>query len=197
MAQLARALMTVYDTMVHYDPRQASQTPPRICPKCGSHRTEIVGMTEVPPAIVLRCNACGARSSVPMEEKDTKEKPVMDDVTVELEVIQSVGRALARLSDAEAQHRVIRWINDRFQQTDPPSSTHQKGPGAMTLADPFLGVDELSDLFEDANPMMHSEMVEREALALAPEPEPDAGLDSLVRGFVSDFQRVALAWQGA
>lgn len=34
----------------------------------------------------------------------------------------------------------------------------------------------------------------REAVA---EPEKEQGIDSLVRGFVSDFQRVALEWQGA
>lgn len=193
--------MTIYDNMVHYDPLNAAHQPPPICPKCGSHRTEVVGITDTPPALIVRCSACGARSTLPMDEKETAEKTTMDDVTVELEVIQSVGRALARLSDADAQARVIRWINDRFQQSSAskPANATVNGPrpGRFTPAlDAALGVDELEDFFErpGATPVMHRESVaEREPAA----PQQEVGIDSLVRGFVSDFQRVALEWQGA
>jgi hypothetical protein len=141
----------------------------------------------------------------------------MDDVTVELEVIQSVGRALARLSEPEAQRRVIRWINDRFQQNLVTSAADTTRPGTPVAAeDPMLVVDELTDLFERpgftptlhreavapalprevAAPAMHLEVaapaMHREVAA-----EPEQGIDSLVRGFVTDFQRVALEWQGA
>ena len=57
--------MTVYDTMVHYDPpRSAAQLPPPVCPKCGSHRTQVVGISDDAREIYVRCNACGERSSV-------------------------------------------------------------------------------------------------------------------------------------
>jgi Transcription factor S-II (TFIIS) len=52
--------------MVHYDPPMyvAAQIPPPVCPRCGSHRTVIVGRSDNGETIVLRCNACGARSEV-------------------------------------------------------------------------------------------------------------------------------------
>jgi hypothetical protein len=57
--------MTLTNNMVYYgSPFTVVRIPPRICPKCGSHRTEIVGRTNAPPTIVVRCNACGERSVV-------------------------------------------------------------------------------------------------------------------------------------
>jgi transcription elongation factor Elf1 len=53
--------------MVYYDPsagRFAAQRPSPLCPKCGSHRTEVVGMSKDLKKTFLRCNACGARSEV-------------------------------------------------------------------------------------------------------------------------------------
>ena len=52
--------------MVHYDPPAyvLAQVPSPVCPKCGSHRTVIVGRSDNGDIVVLRCNACGARSEV-------------------------------------------------------------------------------------------------------------------------------------
>ncbi len=51
--------------MVHYGPeKHAAQLPPPICPKCGSHRTQVVGRSNDAKSMVLRCNACGERSTV-------------------------------------------------------------------------------------------------------------------------------------
>ena len=66
--------MTLYDIMVYYDPRQMAPTIPPVCPKCGSHRTEIIGVTDTPPTLVLRCSKCGALSTVPIEERDSRER---------------------------------------------------------------------------------------------------------------------------
>ena len=57
--------------MVHYQPDLSTLPhPPQTCPKCGSHRTQIVGISNEGRILVLRCNACGARSEVtpPLEE---------------------------------------------------------------------------------------------------------------------------------
>ena len=57
--------------MVHYQPGLSTLPyPPQTCPKCGSHRTQIVGISNEGRTLVLRCNACGARSEVapPVEE---------------------------------------------------------------------------------------------------------------------------------
>ena len=50
--------------MVPYKPTTLIQNPPPICPKCGSHRTEIVGFSNDRLTIVIRCNACGERSKI-------------------------------------------------------------------------------------------------------------------------------------
>jgi uncharacterized Zn finger protein len=55
--------------MLHYTPEKktAAQTHPPRCPKCGSHRTEIIG-TSQDLTITLRCAACGVRSELPSRE---------------------------------------------------------------------------------------------------------------------------------
>ena len=90
---------------------------------------------------------------------------------------------------------MIRWINDRFQQQAASAgSGSTRGddtrPGTPAV-DQMLVVDELAEFFERPGV---SQRMHREAAA---EPEKEQGIDSLVRGFVSDFQRVALEWQGA
>ena len=56
--------------MVHYDPKAAgAQIPPPICPKCGNHRTEVVGRSNDGSKLVVRCNACGERSQVDVPGK--------------------------------------------------------------------------------------------------------------------------------
>lgn len=196
--------MTLTDIMVHYDDASRSanpQTASPLCPKCGSHRTEVIGATDVPRADVVRCNACGERSVVPPEQqRQTAGRDEGADVTIELEVIQAVGRALTQLPDDEARRRVLRWINDRFQPSaarfddDTPAGPHPS-------VDSTLGIDGLSEFFErpGLEPIMHAEALDLDlglGLALEPEPEPEQPqLESLVRGFVNDFQRIALEWQ--
>ena len=56
--------------MVHYNPSQkaAAQGVPPLCPKCGSHRTEVVGRSNDMTTLTVRCNACGERSQVPVRK---------------------------------------------------------------------------------------------------------------------------------
>jgi translation initiation factor 2 beta subunit (eIF-2beta)/eIF-5 len=52
--------------MVHYGqpPQPKLQQPPQLCTKCGSHRTQIIGRLEDGKTLIIRCNACGAHSTV-------------------------------------------------------------------------------------------------------------------------------------
>ena len=62
--------MTLYDIMVHYfnsNARFAAQAPPPLCPKCGNHRTEIVGRSADEKTIIIRCAVCGERSELPAD----------------------------------------------------------------------------------------------------------------------------------
>ena len=73
--------LTLYDNMVHYAPTlRAIPSPPPICPKCGSHRTPVVGLSNAGTTIVLRCSPCGERSEVPIVRE---ERPVAHGAGVE------------------------------------------------------------------------------------------------------------------
>jgi hypothetical protein len=51
--------------MVHYNPEwHAAQIPPPVCPKCGSHRTQVVGRSDDGRTVILRCSSCGERTRV-------------------------------------------------------------------------------------------------------------------------------------
>ena len=45
--------------------------PPHICPKCGSHRTQVVGLSDDGHTVIVRCNACGERSEIRIEPEST------------------------------------------------------------------------------------------------------------------------------
>ena len=51
--------------MVHYD-ASPDRLPVQVtlCPKCGSHRTEVVGKSQDAEVVVIRCNVCGELSEV-------------------------------------------------------------------------------------------------------------------------------------
>jgi hypothetical protein len=108
-----------------------------------------------------------------------------DEMETELHVMMTVGRALATLHDPAARSRVLRWAAERFQDT-PMETVPSRAVSAP--ADPCLTVeDDLGDLFNAPSAFPHPEVHH------AARDEPP--LDSLVRGFVDDFQRVALEWQ--
>lgn len=60
--------------MVHFSSKLEvlyRPTAPPVCPKCGSHRTEIIGKVDDPTQRTVRCNACGAISTVPVSEAES------------------------------------------------------------------------------------------------------------------------------
>ncbi len=69
--QVGKIIGTLWDIMVHFsstiDLLFRPTTPP-VCPKCGSHRTEIIGKLDDSTQRTVRCNACGAISTVPVSE---------------------------------------------------------------------------------------------------------------------------------
>jgi hypothetical protein len=64
--------------MVHYGHDYDAIPPPPRCPKCGSHRTQIIGRLEDGTTLIVRCNACGAHSTV-MTNKPFVEHPGLHD----------------------------------------------------------------------------------------------------------------------
>jgi hypothetical protein len=67
--------------MVTYKPPTFVQNPPPICPKCGNHRTEIVGVSSDRLTVVIRCNVCGERSEI----KATPECPLVSQRFFEID----------------------------------------------------------------------------------------------------------------
>jgi hypothetical protein len=200
--------MTLYDNMAHHTgPRYAVQTPPPACPQCGNHRTEVVDATESPRRMMIRCSACGMHSvirgdrdtGVPKTTTDGAAKAagaaadvaVSTDVSIELDVIQAVSLALAHLPDADAQRRVLRWINDRFPASrstvDGPSAP--KGPTGRNANLESLADLSLADLFEapafSPTATMHYEPIYPVQPARS----------SLARGLAACLQGVAFEWQ--
>jgi len=68
--------------MVYYSQKlHPAQLPPPVCPKCGSHRTQVVGRSEDAKSVVVRCSACGERSTVVVNEGE--EKTASDEISLE------------------------------------------------------------------------------------------------------------------
>ena len=76
---------------------------PLTCPKCGSHRTEIVGRSDEARTVTLRCNSCGERSILPVENGE----PEVEMIN-EMEAIRVIGQALAQFQDQVSCTRVLR-----------------------------------------------------------------------------------------
>src|SRR5205085_9436887 len=82
----------------------------------------------------------------------------MNEIELEIDVMQTVGQALAQLSDPEAKRRVLAWMIDRFQPVGDPRSTPlpqsnaSVSRGAPTIvdgaSDTNLGVDGLAEFFD-------------------------------------------------
>lgn len=110
-----------------------------------------------------------------------------DPLTAELDALATIARALVALPDAQTRTRVLRWALERF----PPDATATgRVQTAVAVADPMLAVDALDDVFERCEPA--------EPMARAQSPREEAQpVESMVRGFVSDFQRLVVEWQGA
>ena len=189
-------MLTLWDIMVHYDPNslKAAQPLPPVCPRCGNHRTEIVGVSEDGRTMTVRCNACGERSRVEIASAapDAPTAPRGDDDGAEeINVMRVVGRALAQLPDAQSRMRVLRWAGERFQHVE-PVVVWSPAPGPSPHSrDQALSVDGMDEFFADAGDLVE---VRKSATPARPVAIPER-LESLVEGFVSDFQRVAIEWQ--
>jgi hypothetical protein len=116
--------------------------------------------------------------------------PADDDGAEEINVMRVVGRALAQLPDAQSRMRVLRWATERFQVV-PTASVLSSTPDPLPhSADQALSVDGMEGLFADAGDVVEVRKVAAPTRRAVPE-----RLESLVEGFVSDFQRVAIQWQ--
>lgn len=114
-----------------------------------------------------------------------------NDVADELDALAVVGRTLAGL-DPAARDRVLRWAHERFDISQ-PARPRTAAVGAAVVyqgEDPALSVEGV-ELFAgrpaDAD----------DSLTVAAASTNPGSVESAVRGFVTDFQRLVVEWQGA
>jgi len=188
-------------------PPNVLKIPPALCPKCGSHRTEIVGRSADGRVLTIRCNACGERSQIDTQTmgRTMGQTQTMDADKVlvsEVEVMLQVAQALSAL-DADARRRVVHWVMERYDiDAARPAPIEHAPVHVSSEDDPCLAVDGLTDFFtarpadNDDLEITESPVVTSDATA-ADAPARQPGVESLIRGFAADFRRVALEWQGA
>jgi len=197
--------------MVHYNgEQQAAPALPPICPKCGSHRTEVVGRSNDAQTLTLRCNACGERSVVTV---DRSTAAATTDTTAEVDAIRAISVVLSQL-DPAARVRVLTWAQQRFSVAVCPGETDRVAP-ATAPSDQLLAMGDLGELFTEPKPAIAAadlaldpEMFGDDRSPRTPDTPANAGqhtppssgpageqeFDSLVRSFVSDLQQLAREW---
>ena len=121
--------------------------------------------------------------------------PAQDPLADEIEAITIIGRTLGNISDPAMRRRILTWASQCFL-AEPLAESPAAGaaPTPAPAADATLAVDSLGDLFATAAPAVDDSLT-FEAPAAAPAAQPP--VKSLVNGFVKDFQRLVVEWQGA
>jgi hypothetical protein len=118
----------------------------------------------------------------------------LDELNLELDAMQTIARALAAIQDPETRLRILRWTTERFGGL--PAAAPKPAPAArlQPASDPSLTVDGVH-LFDDDGII---EMpIEEPVAVIAAAATVDQPLDSLVRGFATDFRALAMQWQRA
>jgi hypothetical protein len=151
--------------------------------------------------------------------------PARDALAAELDAMQAIARALEGIADHQTRIRVLAWANARFNAAAVPAAQPSPAPAdaaaRAAIGNPFddpaladqtldysaLAVEPLYDLFDDpqcptpqtAAPPSHGESasVPAPAAGAAQAASEKQELDTLVKGFASDVQRLALDWQTA
>jgi hypothetical protein len=112
-----------------------------------------------------------------------------DPLSEELEAMAAIARVLEGISDPAVRQRVLRWTNERFALIEKP----QSGSASVEIPhdDPALAVDSLDDLFSNGRPGRPGRDESRDKFALV----ANRPVETTLRSFVADFQRLAKDWQ--
>jgi hypothetical protein len=132
-------------------------------------------------------------------EPEPSEQPKSPDLMAEMIAMETIAAALTELHGAEARLRVLRWAERVSAPPGPPlplaAQPTPLGPaiqrlqaGVLTHGDGKVFSDAASDeAFHDAASDKTQQTTSR------PAEEP---LDSMIKGFVADFQQIARNWHG-
>ena len=125
------------------------------------------------------------------------------ELVVELEALQAIGLALARVQDPKTRQRILQWATERFCEGAAPAVDVRNA----ATPDPSLTVDAL-DLFGETAPLDEmdlcvtvaaeaSDAIDAIDVCHAEAASDDQSLDSLLRAFAGDIRRLAALWQAA
>ena len=108
--------------MVHYRPggRYAVHNPPPTCPKCGSHRTEVVGRSDDGRTLTVRCNSCGERSKRVVESNTSGEDMTPEKTRLVDEKLTSMEQSLVHTFASAFQRLADEW-QAAFEVTEAPA----------------------------------------------------------------------------
>jgi len=150
----------------------------------------------------------------------THADPTLDDIAVELAAMQAIARALASIRDPETRQRVVMWATVRFRIPTTLAAPARPTAPASLADDPALAVETLNDLFDHprttaampasqamqialaeieddtltlTDPLPQAAAAQARDVATTPREEP--ALDTLVKGFANELQRLAVEWQ--
>jgi len=150
----------------------------------------------------------------------THADPTLDDIAVELAAMQAIARALSSIRDSETRQRVVMWATERFRIPTTLAAPARPTAPASSADDPALAVETLYDLFDHprttavmpasqamqialagseddtltlTDPLPHAAGAEARDVTTVPREEP--ALDTLVKGFANELQRLAVEWQ--
>ena len=132
----------------------------------------------------------------PRRTEDTPSQALLaSDVTTELAAMQRVAMALGDLRDEQARLRVIRWAMERYFPAAAVEAASCPAPlstSNLSASDATLEVDSLTDFFvHDTVDPDDDDCTHQPTKPAVREP-----IESMVKGFVADFQQLAAAWQG-
>jgi hypothetical protein len=133
-----------------------------------------------------------------MTPRKTEETPgqalLASDVTTELAAMQRVAMALGDLRDEQARLRVIRWAMQRYFPAVAAETVSPAPVAASSLpaSDATLEVDSLTDFFVRDTVVLDDD----DCMPQPSKPAVREPIESMVKGFVADFQQLAAAWQG-
>jgi hypothetical protein len=116
------------------------------------------------------------------------------ELNIELEALQAIGRALARVQDPTTRRRILHWANERFCAAPEPAVEARD----VATQDPALTVDGI-ELFGETAPIDDVDLSVTVAAAAceASDANGDQSLDSLLRSLGGDIRRLAALWQAA
>ena len=132
-------------------------------------------------------------------QKTPEEALFASDVATELAAMERIAMALGDVRDVRIRLRVMRWAMERFLATAAPHTATAAAPAPAAVVasiDRTLEVGDLHDFFVNDTVGADDDDCTQPA-AEETQPAAEESIESMLKSFVTDFQRIATACQPA